>query len=49
MKRRCWPGASCETPDSNGSIRCFVRDVGRVAKTNEPTIIVAGISAAKRA
>ena len=45
MNRRCWPGASSETPDSNGSIRCWC-EVGRVAKTNENAIIVAGITAA---
>ena len=39
----------CETPDSNGSIRCFVRVRGRVAKTNEKRSIVAGIAAASNA
>jgi hypothetical protein len=30
-------------------MRCFVRSVGRVAKTNENRIIVAGIAAAMSA
>jgi hypothetical protein len=30
-------------------MRCFVRELGRVEKTNEPMIIVAGITAARRA
>ena len=42
-------GGPAETPDSNGIIRCFVRDVGRVAKRNENAIIEAGIAAAKNA
>ena len=42
-------GGPRQTPDSNGSIRCFVRVVGRVAKRNENAIIVAGMIAAKNA
>jgi hypothetical protein len=49
VNRRCWPGASSETPDSKGSIRCLVRELGRVAKMNENAIIVAGIAAANTA
>jgi hypothetical protein len=49
VNRRCWPGASSETPDSKGSIRCFVRARGRVAKTKENRIIDAGITAAMNA
>ena len=35
MKRRSCAGGPAETPDSNGIIRCFVRELGRVAKRNE--------------
>jgi hypothetical protein len=49
VNRRWRLGASCETPDSKGSIRCFVRDRGLVANTNEKRIIDAGITAANNA
>jgi hypothetical protein len=49
VKRRSVPGASCETPESKGSIRCFVRVRGFVANANEKKSIDAGIAAASNA
>ena len=49
MKRRSRLGAPSETPDSNGSMRCLVRDTGRPGRMNESAIIVAGMAAAKKA
>src|SRR5438067_1291980 len=40
-------GEPVETPDSNGSVRWRVRRSGRVAKTNDITIIETGIASAK--
>src|SRR5437763_13920237 len=41
-------GEPVETPDSNGSVRRRVRRSGRVAKTNDITIIETGIASAKQ-